>query len=141
MPEIHLSIFVIEDGIIYNLADIKRDVLHDGIIEQGLIGCHFTHIDHWDDTGYDEVMPYLRNVGQVFGLEVHCVTFIVMFPITLPVCQYPKNFKVVRGFVEPTISFEVNWLKVIVFIDELHTKVYQNPASRTLFSTWATKLA
>ena len=77
MPEIHLGIFVLEDCILYNLADIKRDVLNDGIIKTSPLGCHFTHIGRWDETRCDEVMRYIGNVGQVFGLEVHYVPFIV----------------------------------------------------------------
>ena len=64
----------------------------------------------------------------MFGLEVHYVPFIVKFPFALPVCQHPKNFKMVGGFVEPIIGFGVNWLKVIIFIDRLHIEVYQKPA-------------
>ena len=97
-----------KDCILYNLADIKRDVLDDGIIEQGDLGRHFTHIVRWNVMGCDEVIPYLGNVGQVFVLEVHCVSFIVKFPFALPVCQHPKNFGIVRGFVEPIIGFGVN---------------------------------
>ena len=77
MPEIHLGIFVIQNCILYNLANIKRDVLNDGIIEQGPLGCHFTHIGRRDKTGCYEVIPYFGDVGQVFGLEVHYVPFIV----------------------------------------------------------------
>ena len=77
MPEILLGIFVIEDCILCNLAYIKKDVLNDGIVEQGPLSRHFTHIGRRDETGYDEVMPYLGNVGQVFSLEVHCMPFIV----------------------------------------------------------------
>ena len=43
------------------------------------------------------MMPYLRNVGQVFGLEVHYVPFIVKFPFALPICQHPKNFGIIGG--------------------------------------------
>ena len=77
MPEIHLSIFVIQDGILYNLADIKWYVLDDGIVEQGSLGRHFTHICYRDEMRCDEVMPYLMNVGQMFGLKVHCMPLVV----------------------------------------------------------------
>ena len=127
MSKINLNIFVIEDYILYNPTDIKWDVLDDGIVEQGPLSRHFTHIGHRDETGGDEMMPYLRNVGQVFGLEVYCVPFIVQFPLTLPVGEHPKNFEIVGGFVELIIGFEVNWLKVIVFIDRLRIEVYQHP--------------
>ena len=77
MAEIHLRIFVIDNCILYNLTDIKWDVLDDGIVEQGPLGRHFAHIVLRDEMRCDEVMPHLRNVGQVFGLEVHYVPFIV----------------------------------------------------------------
>ena len=129
MPKIHLRIFFIEvDCILYNLADIKWDVLDDGIVEQGPLGCHFSHIGHRDETRCDEVMPYLRNVGQVFGLEVHYVPFIVQFPLALPFGQHSKDFRIVRVFMEPIIGFGVNWLNVIVSIDRLCIEVYQHPA-------------
>ena len=73
-------------------------------------------------------MSYLRNVGQVFGLEVHCVPFIVQFPLTLLVGQHSMDFGIVRVLMEPIISFGVNQLKVIVSIDRLCTEVYKNPA-------------
>ena len=49
MPEVHFSIFVIEDSILDNLSDIERDILNDDIIEQGPLGRHFTHIGRRDD--------------------------------------------------------------------------------------------
>ena len=108
MPEIHLCIFVIEDGILYNLPDIKWNVLDDGIVEQGPLGRHFTHISHRDETRCDEVMPYLRNVGQVFGLEVHGVPFTVKWPLSLPVGQHPKDLGIVGMLMEPIIGLRVN---------------------------------
>ena len=72
-------------------------------------------------------MPYLRNVSQVFGLEVHCVPFIVQFPLALPVDQHPKDFGIVGVLMEPIIGFGVNWLKVIVLIDRFHTEVVMTP--------------
>ena len=99
MPEIHLSIFFIEDCILYNLIDIERDVLDDGIIEQGPLSPHFTHMGLRDETGCDEVMSYHGHVGQVFSLEVHYVPFSVKFPFALPFCQHLKNFGIVGGFV------------------------------------------
>ena len=126
MLEVHLSIFVIEDSILDNMSDIERDIMNDDIIEQGPLGRHFTHIGCRDEIECDEVMPYLGDVGQMFGLEVHYVPFIVKFSFALPVCQHPKNFRIVRDFVEPIIGFRVNRLKVIIFIDRLRTEVYQN---------------
>ena len=83
MPEIHLRIFVIEDYILYNLPDIKWNVQDDGIVDQGPLGRHFTHISGRDETRCDEVMAYLRNVGQVFSLELLSVPFTIKFPLTL----------------------------------------------------------
>ena len=112
---------------IYNLPNIKWDVLDDGIVEQGPLGRHFAHISRRDETRIDEVMPYLRNVGQVFGLKVHCLPFIVQFPLALFVGQHPKDFGIVGVLIEPIISLGGNWLKVIVSVDRLCTEVYQNP--------------
>ena len=112
MPDIHLRIFVIEDGILYNLSDIKWNVLDDGIVEQGPLGHHFTHISHRDETRCDEVIPYLRNVGQVFSLEVHDVPFNVKFPLTLLVGQQPKNLGMFGMFKEPIIGFRVNGFRL-----------------------------
>ena len=128
MLEIHRFIPVIEDCILYNLSDIKWDVLDDGIVEQGPLGHRFAHISRRDETQCDEVMPYLRNVGQVFGLEVHCVPFIIQFPLALFVGQHPKDLGIVGVLIEPIISLGGNWPKVIVSIDRLRTEVYQNLA-------------
>ena len=128
MPEIHLRIFVIEDCILYNLPDIKWNVLDDGIIEQGPLGRHFTHISRRDETRCDEVMPNLRNVGQVFSLEVHGVPFTVEFPFTLPVSQHHKDLGIVGMLMELIIGLRVNRFHVIVSIDRLRIEVYQHSA-------------
>ena len=70
MPEIHLSIFVIEDCILYNLVDLKWDVLDDGIIEQGPCGHHFTHIGHLDKTGCDEVIVTPQKYPRIFIIKL-----------------------------------------------------------------------
>ena len=44
MPQIHLSVPVMEDGVLYNRPNIKRNILNDSIIEQGTLGSHFTHV-------------------------------------------------------------------------------------------------
>ena len=123
MPEVHFGIFVIEDSILDNLSDIKRDILNYNIIKQGPLGHHFTHIGHQDETRCDEVMPYLGNIDQMFGLKVHCMPFIVYFPFPLVVCEHPKNLGIVWGFVVPIICFGINWIKVIILVDKLRTKV------------------
>ena len=63
----------------------------------------------------------------MFGFEVHCVPFIVQFPLALPVGHHPKDFRIVRVLMEPIIGFGINRLKVILSIDRLHTEVYKNP--------------
>ena len=108
MPEIHLCILVIEDCILYNLPNIKWNVLDNGIVEQGPLGRHFTHISRQNEMQCDEVMSYLRNVGQMFGLEVHSMPFTVKFPLTVPVGQHLKDLGVVGMLMEPIIGLRVN---------------------------------
>ena len=108
MPEIHLRIFVIEDCILYYLPNIKWNVLDDSIVKQCPLSRHFTHISRRDETRRDEVMPYPRNVGQVFCLEVHGVPFTVKFPLTLPVGQQPKDLRIVGLLMEPIIGLNIN---------------------------------
>ena len=108
MPEIHLCILVIEDCILYNLSNIKWNVLDNGIVEQCPLGRHFTHISCRNETRCDEVMPYIRNVGQMFGLEVHNVPFTVKFLLTVLVGQHPKDLAVVGMLMEPIIGLRVN---------------------------------
>ena len=44
VPQVHLRVPVMENGILYNLPNIKRYILYDGVVEQGALGSHFTHI-------------------------------------------------------------------------------------------------
>ena len=99
-----------EDGILYNLPHIKRYVLDDGIIKQGMFGCHFTHIRRLNKMRCDEVMPYLGDVSQMFGLEVHRMPFTINLPLTLPVGQYPNDFRVVGLRMEPIKGLRGNWV-------------------------------
>ena len=69
-----------EDGILDNLPYIKRDVLEDGIIKQGTLDHHLTHICRRNETRSDEVTPDLGDVGQMFGLEVHRMPLTIQFP-------------------------------------------------------------
>ena len=89
-----------EDSILYNLPNIKRDVLNDGIVEQGTLGCHFTHVRCRDKTRCDEVMPYLRDKGQVLGLEVDCMALTIKLPLALAISQYPNDLGVVGVLVK-----------------------------------------
>ena len=66
-----------EDGILYNLPNMEGNVLDDGVVEQGTLGSHLTHVRRRNETRRDEVMPDLRNIGQIFGLEVQGVPFTI----------------------------------------------------------------
>ena len=77
MPQVHLSVPVMEDGILDNLPNIERDILDDGVVEQGTLGSHLTRVRRRNETRRDEVMPDLGNIGQMLGLEVHGVPFVV----------------------------------------------------------------
>ena len=95
MPQVHLSVSVMEDGILYNLPNIERNILNDGIIEQGTLGSHFTHVRRQNVTRRDEVMPEFGDIGQMLGLKMDGVALIVEFPLTPSVCQDPNDFGVV----------------------------------------------
>ena len=100
MPQIHLSVPVMEDSILYNLPNIKRNILNDGIVEQGTLGCHFTHVRRRDETRRDEVMPYLRDEGQMLGLEMDCMALTIKFPLTPAISQDPNDLGVVKVLVK-----------------------------------------
>ena len=59
MPVIHLSIFVIEDRVLYNLTYIEKNVLKDGEVEQGSLGCHLADIGGRYEARGNEMVPYL----------------------------------------------------------------------------------
>ena len=77
MPQVHLSVQVMEDGALYNLPNNKRNILNDGIIEQGTLGSHFIHIRRWNETRRDELMPDVGDNCQMLGLEVDGMALIV----------------------------------------------------------------
>ena len=62
MSKVHFCSSVMEDGILYNLPNIEEYVLDDGVVEQGMLGCHLTHVHRWNETRLDEVMPHLGNI-------------------------------------------------------------------------------
>ena len=101
MPQIHLSVPVLEDGVLYNLPNIKRNILNDGIVEQGTLGGHFTHVHRRNETRRDEVMPDLGDKGQMFGLEVDGMALTVEFPPTPPISQDPNELGVVGALEKP----------------------------------------
>ena len=123
MPQIHLSVPVMEDSILYNLPNIKRDILNDGIVEQGTLGCHFTHVRRRDETRRDEAMPYLRDKGQMFGLEMDCMALTVNFPLTPAISQDPNDLGVVGVLVKPIKRLRGDMGKTIIAIDRLRTEV------------------
>ena len=53
VPQVHLRVPVMEDGILYNLPNIEWYILDDGEVEQGTLGCHLTHIRRRDKTRSD----------------------------------------------------------------------------------------
>ena len=100
MSQVHFSIPVMEDGILYNLPNIEGNVLNDGVVEQGMLGSHRTHVHRRNETQRDEVMPDLRNIGQMFGLEVHGVPFTIELPLTPPIGKDPDDLGVVWQLIE-----------------------------------------
>ena len=126
MPQIHLSVPVMEDSVLYNLPNIKRNILNDGIVEQGTLGYHFTHVRRRNETRRDEVMPDLGDKGQMLGLEVDGLALAVEFPLTPAISQDPNNLGVVGALVKPIKRLRENMVKIIIVIDRLRTKVDQH---------------
>ena len=89
-----------EDGILYNLPNVKWYILEDGIVEQGELGCHFTHIRRRDKTRSDEVMPNFGNVGQMLGLEIDRMTRTVDPPLTPAFGQHADDLRVIGVLAE-----------------------------------------
>ena len=127
MPQIHLSVPVMEDSVLYNLPNIKRDILNDGIVEQGTLGGHFTHVRRRNETRRDEVMPDLGDKGQMFGLEVDGMALTVEFPLTPAISQNPNDLGVVGVLVKPIKRLRGDMGKIIIVIDQLRTEVDQHP--------------
>ena len=50
--------------------------------------------------------------------------FTINLLLTLPVGQYPNDFRVVGLRMKPIKGLRGNWVNVIVSIDRLHTEVY-----------------
>ena len=101
VPQVHLRVPVMEDGILYNLPNIKRYILYDGVIEQGALGSHFTHVRRRNKTRRDEVMPDLRYEGQMLGLEMDCMARAIDFPLAPAIGQDPDDLRVVGVLVKP----------------------------------------
>ena len=122
-----------EDGILDNLLNIKRYILDDGLVEQGTLGGHFTHVRRRNETRRDEVMPDFGDIGQMLGLEVHDVPFIVELPLSPPVGQDPNDLRVIGSLVESIKRLWGNRIKIIKLVDRLRTEVYQHTTHPDLF--------
>ena len=126
MPQVHLSVPVMEDGILHNLPNIEQNILNDGIIEQGTLGSHLTHVHCRNATRRDEVMPDFGDIGQMLGLKVDGVPIIVELPLTPLVCQDPNDLGVIGPLVEPIERLQGDMIKIINLVDRLRTEVYQH---------------
>ena len=126
MPQIHLSIPVMEDGVLDNLPNIKRDILNDSIVEQGMLGGHLTHVRCRNETRRDEVMPDLGDKGQIFGLEVDGMALTVEFPLTPAISQNLNDFGVVEALVKPIKRLRGDMIPIIIVIDRLRTEDNQH---------------
>ena len=126
MPQIHLSVPVMEDSVLYNPPNIKRNILNDGIVEQGTLGDHFTHFRRRNETRRDEVMPNLGDIGQMLSLEVDGMTLTVEFPLTPSISQDLNDLGVVGALVKPIKRLRGDMIKIIIVIDRLRTEVDQH---------------
>ena len=126
MPKVHLNVPVMEDGVLYNLPNIKRNILNDGIIEQGTLGSHFTHVRRRNETRRDEVVPDFGDKCQMLGLEVDDMDLIVEFPLTPPVCQDPNDLEVIGSLVKSIKRLRGDMIKIIKVVDQLRTEVDQH---------------
>ena len=115
-----------EDGILYNLPNIERNILNNGVVEQGPLGSHLTHVRRRNETRRDEVMPDFWDVGQMLGLEVDSMLIIVELPLTPPVCQDPNDLGVIGPLVEPIERLRGDRIKIIKLVDRLRAEVYQH---------------
>ena len=115
-----------EDSILYNLPNIKRNVLNDSVVEQGTLGSHLTHVHCRNETRRDEVMPDFRDIGQMLGLEVYGVPVIVKLPLTPPVGQDSNDLGVIEPLVEPIERLRGDRIKIIKLVDRLRAEVYQH---------------
>ena len=116
-----------EDSVLYNLPYIKRNILNDGIVEQGTLGGHFTHFRRRNETRRDEVMPDLGDISQMLGFEVNGMALTIEFPLTPTISQYPNDLGVVGVLVKPIKRLRGDMGKIIIVIDRLRTEVDKHP--------------
>ena len=133
-----------EDGILDNLPNIKGYVLDDGIVEQGMLGGNFTHVRRRYETRRDEVMPDFWDIGQMLGLKVHCVPFIVKLPLPPPVGQDLNDLGVIGLLVEQMKRLRGGGggdrVKIIKLVDKLRAESTNTPRTRTFLTMWEARL-
>ena len=105
------------DSVLYNLPNIERDILNDGIVEQGTLGGHFTHVRRRNETRHDEVMPDLGGKGQMFSLKVDGVALTIEFPLAPAIIQHPNDLGVVGVLIKPIKQLRGDMGKTIIDID------------------------
>ena len=123
VPQVHLRVPVVEDGILNNLPNVEWYILDNGKVEQGTLGCHLTHISRRDKTRSDEVMPNLGNEGQMLGLKIDRVARTVDPPLTPAFGQYSDDLRVVGVLAELIKGPRRDMLETIETIDRLRTEV------------------
>ena len=72
------------------------------------------------------MMPDFGDIGQMFGLKVDGVAFIVEFPLTPSVCQDPNDLGVVGSLVKSIKRLRGDMIKIIKVVDRLRAEVYQH---------------
>ena len=133
MPPVHFCVPIMEDGILYNLPNIEGYVLDDGVVEQGTLGSHLTHVRRRNETRRDEVMLHPGNIGQMFGLEVHNVPFAIELLLTPPISQDLEDLRVVRPLIESIKRLRWDRVKIIELVDRLCVEIYQHSMHSNLF--------
>ena len=129
-----------EDGILYNLPNIEEYVLDDGVVEQGTLNSHLTHVRRRNETRRDKVMPHLEKIGQMFGLEVHGVPFSIELPLAPPVGQDLEDLWVIWLLIELIKRLRGDRVKIIELVDRLCAEVYQHSKHPDLFDDMGGKV-
>ena len=99
--------------------------MNDGIVEQGTLSGHFTHVRRRNETRRDEVMPDLGDKGQMIGLEVDGMALTVEFPLSPPISKDSNDLGVVGALVKLIKRLRGDMIKIIIVIDRLRTEVDQ----------------
>ena len=134
MPEVHFSVLVVKDSILYDLPHIKGDVLNNRIVQQGALASHFAYVGSRNEVGSDEMVPLFGDIGQVLGHEMHRMPLTVGFPLTWTIGEQSKYFGVVRVFSKSIVCFVTNWFQVIKLVDRPCVEIYKTCPSPVLVS-------